>query len=170
MSRMDDLVGAQFKILKYRELPRTHQLALLQFFGIDTDGWDVLFDQTDLDGSALSEAFVNALPAYVKEHGDSLWGVLTLDTRKLIQSVMADPDIASSYVNWAAYTADYCFAGDVPTYGPDDMWPVILSEDPYETLLDGWHRFHSYARSGFKAIPAIFSLPERLRLQAAKTS
>jgi hypothetical protein len=45
---------------------------------------------------------------------------------------------------------------DYPEHGPDDRWPVLLSDQDFETLRDGWHRFSSYVRGGHTDIPTIF--------------
>ena len=35
-------------------------------------------------------------------------------------------------------------------------WPIILDDDnPGEFMQDGWHRLHSYWKSGLKSVPAI---------------
>jgi len=37
---------------------------------------------------------------------------------------------------------------------------VLLSSDAYETILDGWHRFHSYVRDGASEIQAVFNVSD----------
>ena len=54
------------------------------------------------------------------------------------------------------YAAWYAEATDVPDHGPDQRWPVLLSDNDEETLVDGWHRLHSYLRAGHADIPCVF--------------
>lgn len=148
--RMDDLVGKDFKILAFRDLPLSHQLSIAQFLPLE-EGAE---GETPASLKAL-------LPAYLIQHGDDEWGVLNIEAERLKQSVMADEDRATGSETWEEYTAAYCAGGDVPHYDSDDRWPVLLSADNYETLLDGWHRMHSYMRSGAAHVPAIFAPEER---------
>lgn len=148
--RMDELVGNEFKILAFRDLPVTHQLAIAQYLSIDCDSWQCFYDG---DQALLHE--------YVREYGEERFGVIDLPAQRLTQSVMADPELVSSHSSWEEYSAWYCAAGDVPEHGPGNRWPVILSQDNDETLRDGWHRFHSYMRSGCSGIPAVFFPAER---------
>ncbi|WP_155293353.1 hypothetical protein [Comamonas testosteroni] len=148
--RMDDLVGKDFKILAFRDLPLTHQLSIAQYMPLE-EGAE----------SETPASLKELLPAYLLQHGDGEWGVLNIAAERLKQFVMADEDRATGSETWEEYAAAYCAGGDVPHYAPDDRWPVFLSADDYETLLDGWHRMHSYMRSGFVDVPAIFAPEER---------
>lgn len=148
--RMDDLVGKDFKILAFRDLQLSHQLAIAHYMTLDGDA--------EGETPASLEAL---LSAHLLHHGDDEWGVLNVAAERLKQSVMADEDRASGNESWEQYAAAYCAAGDVPHYDSDDRWPVLLSADNYETLLDGWHRMHSYMRSGAVDVPAIFAPEER---------
>lgn len=147
--RMDDLVGKDFKILAFRDLPLSHQLSIAQYMPLE-EGAE---GETPASLKAL-------LPAYLIQHGDDEWGVLNIAAERLKQSVMADEDRATGSETWEEYAAAFCAGGDVPHYDTDDRWPVLLSEDNYETLLDGWHRMHSYMRSGYAEVPALFA-PEK---------
>jgi len=148
--RMDDLVGKDFKILAFRDLPLSHQLSIAQYMPLE--------EGAEGETPASLEAL---LPAYLLQYGDDEWGVLNIAAERLKQSVMADEDRATGNDSWEEYAAAYCAGGDVPHYGPDNRWPVLLSPDNYETLLDGWHRMHSYMRSGFADVPALFAPGER---------
>ena len=128
---MDDLVGDEFQILAFRDLPVTHQLAIAHYMSIDCGSWQCFYEG---DKASLCE--------YVREYGGQLFGVIDLPSQRVTQSVMADPELATSYSSWEQYAAWYCAAGDVPEHDPEHRWPVILSQDNEETLRDGWHRFH----------------------------
>lgn len=107
------------------------------------------------------EGIKQALEDYQRHYGDEVFGVANLAAQRLKEAVMCDEDIAHSYPNWDAYTQSYCSSGDVPEHAGDDLWPVMLSQDDYETLQDGWHRLHSYLRAGHQTIPAVFSPCDR---------
>lgn len=161
MSRMDVLIGQAYQLVAYRDLSVPCQLAIAQFLAIDGDAWEPFFDVRKLEEGNTGPALMASLPEYVRVYGDTLVGVIDLPAQRIKQAVMADPDLATSYSSWEDYTASYCAGGDVPHYGVENRWPVILSSDDYETLLDGWHRLHSYMRAGFASIPAIFFPGER---------
>ncbi len=163
MSRMDDLIsGKNYQILCFRDLPATHQLALVRNMAVDGDAWEVFYDDSCFDNTAL----IDALPDYVREYGDGVWGAVTLPSGCVKKAVMADEDIESSFSCWEDYAAWYCKADDVPHHDHENRWPVILSSEDYETLLDGWHRLHCYMRDGHKDIPAIFH-PDEQHLQVS---
>ena len=157
--RMDDLIGDAFKVLAFHDLPISHQRAIAHYLSVDCDAWQCFYAQEQ----AL-------LHAYVREYGEELFGVIDLPAQRLVDSVMADPELETSHSGWEDYADWYCAAGDVPAYGPDNRWPVILSQDNDETLRDGWHRFHSYMRSGFSDIPAVFFPEKRHPNQVPQTS
>lgn len=148
--RMDELVGKKYKILAFRELPVAHQLAIAHYLANDCDSWELFYDG---DHVLLHE--------YVREYGEMLFGVIDLPAQRLKQAVMANPEIAAEHTSWEEYSAWYCGVGDVPEHGHENRWPVILSQDNCETLLDGWHRFHSYMRSGCSDVSAVFFPAER---------
>lgn len=164
MSRMDDLIaGKNYEILCFRDLPTTHQLALVRLRAVDGDAWEIFYDDSGVfDNSAL----IAALPDYVREYGDGLWGSVTLTSDCVKKAVMADEDIESSFSCWEDYAAWYNKAGDVPHHSNENRWPVILSSDDYETVFDGWHRLHCYMRDGHTDIPAIF-LPDEQHIRVS---
>lgn len=144
MSRMSNLVGTNYQVVALRDLPQHYQMAIAQY--------------PDWDGASKDELLA-ILPEYIRKNGDDKWGVVALPANRVKQAVLADEDIASSFSSWEEYASWYCGSlGDsVPQYGPDNRWPVILSSDDYDTIYDGWHRMHSYLRSGHADIPAIFN-------------
>lgn len=122
-----------------------HQLAITHYFANDCGSWDYFYDG---DNVLLHE--------YVRMYGESPFGVIDIPAHRLKQAIMTDPELTTQYSSWEEYSAWYCGVGDVPEHGLKKRWPVILSQDNSETLLDGWHRFHSYVRSGCADIPAVF--------------
>lgn len=117
---------------------------------------DFGYDIDVLDFEELPAPYRNAIAVYYQDEpwGES-FGIGKLPTRPLIDEVMHDEELAD-YPSWAAYHAWYLSLGRVPAHR--ERWPVILSKDNYETLEDGWHRFHSYVRDGRRVIPVIWAV------------
>jgi hypothetical protein len=155
MSRMDDLAGKNYRIIAFRDLPVSHQLAIAHYMAIDGEAWDILFDASVFGAEAAKAALVATLPDYVREYGDSAWGVVDIPVDSVKRAVLADEELASSFSSWKDYAAWYC-KGGIPEHGPVNRWPVILSSSDDETLQDGWHRLHSYVHAGHADIPAVF--------------
>ena len=87
-----------------------------------------------------------------------------LPTSTLKQAVLGDEEL-NVWPDWAAYHNWYCLPGSglIPDYPKQGRWPVILSNDPSETLQDGWKRLHCYAGRGARIVPAVF-FPEARHL------
>lgn len=156
MSRRDELVGGAGRKIAFRELPSSHQLALVYWMSVDGEAWAPLFDIGAQGRAAVFASLQASLPAYVQQYGDTQWTVANLPTTHVQAAVMADPEIAESHETWADYAAWYAGASDVPEHGEENRWPVLLADDDEETLVDGWHRLHSYARAGHSTIPCIY--------------
>lgn len=57
--------------------------------------------------------------------------------------------------DFEAHHREYVGDGsDIPYHG-DSVYPLISSCDPYEWIIDGWHRFHSYVKYGIQDIPIL---------------
>lgn len=153
MSRTDSLIGDRFRVLQFRNLPLSHQLAIAWYMAIDGQAWDYFIDENISEAEEVKAALVVAMPNYVREYGETLWGTADLPVDRVKTAVMADEEISSSFHSWDDYAVWY---GDVPEHGPANRWPVLLSSSDYETLQDGWHRLHSYIRAGHTDIPAVF--------------
>ncbi len=166
------------RITSFAELPEAAQLALAHYMSIDgEDGiggeaWDIpvvlademeeiwLDHQGDVERERLQkEALRDALPYYIAQYGNFQIGYHPcIPTADLIAAVMNHPELHEEFENWASYHDWYVKHSAMPKYDVGrELWPVILSslwDD--ETLLDGWHRFHHYVRSGVKCIPALY--------------
>lgn len=166
-SRLDTLIKGRHRIERYADLPQPHQLALANYLAFEQRGWapELVIDGIR-DKRGLSAALVQALPALVERYGERLFGMARLPASEVKRAVMGDVDVdLDVWPNWAAYHAWYCLpaSGPVPDYPKQGRWPVILSNHPAETLQDGWHRLHCYARQGARVIPAVF-FPEARHL------
>ena len=154
-ARMDSLIENGYTIEKFSDLPKPYQMAIVWRTVMECDGWDeVLIPDWKSEDEAKAGLSL-LIPNYVELYGEELFGTVTLSAEALKSSVMQDEDIASSYASWEDYHAAYT-RGSTPTHPEADRWPVLLSYDNYETLTDGWNRFHSYMRDGVEEIHALF--------------
>lgn len=78
--------------------------------------------------------------------------------------IMSDPDRTKNFYTFKDYHRHYCKneKDRVKNHGKKNRWPIILSGRGRnrETILDGWHRMHSYHRAGFKTVSAIWYADE----------
>ena len=153
-TRLDILIGDNYEIRRFSQLPASHQMAITWFMAVEGEAWDDV-DLSEFGEDELKSAIKKLLPAYVQIYGDTLFGVATLNTASLQSAVMRDPEIEETFASWAEYHEDY-LSGGVPEHPDSGRWPVLLSDHDEETLRDGWHRFHSYVRAGDIEVPAVF--------------
>jgi hypothetical protein len=91
-----------------------------------------------------------------------LIGLVSIPTPLFCLQVMNDHDRRND--NWKSfdeYHHWYCLPrkeGRRMLVAPRSRWPIILSgrNRDRETILDGWHRFHSYYRQGVRYVPALW--------------
>jgi hypothetical protein len=116
------------------------------------------YDIDVLEYEELPAPYRNAVAVYHQHAGSAepwgrWFGIGKLSMRALIDEIVADEDLAE-FPSWAAYHAWYLTQGGVPHH--QERWAVILSDDDYETLQDGWHRLHSYYRDGRRVVPVVW--------------
>jgi hypothetical protein len=151
-ARMDSLIGNSYSIVKFADLPKPYQKAMIWFMAIDGCAWDGI-DISELYEDDVKLAFPELIPQYVELYGDTLFGIVNLSATDLKSSVMLDEELSGEHASWKEYHAWY---GGGTKHPELDRWPVILSSEDFETLRDGWHRFHGYIRDGAVEIPALF--------------
>jgi hypothetical protein len=67
---------------------------------------------------------------------------------EVLASLGVDFEDFDSYHRW------YAQRSEIPDYPRESRWPSQLDlDDGSEFLWDGWHRFHSYVRSGHDTVP-----------------
>lgn len=155
------------RIVPFKALPQPARLALIHYMAIDGEAWELappLLTLTRRDPGKPSK-MQRALPFYTRQYGTTPFGFITaLPIKALIESCMKDQDV-TDWSTWTQYHEWYMGRGGgeaQPKHRPKhraparDLWPVILSPFPNETLEDGWTRFHQYADRGLKACPAIW--------------
>lgn len=159
ITRMDSLIANKYSVQRFADLPTHYQLAIVWFMAVDGEAWDAV-DLSTIECDDLKPALTKLLPKYVELYGETLFGSIALDATAVQSAVMCDEDISDLYSTWDEYHSKYVSI-DTPEHPEECRWPVILSADDYETLRDGWHRFHSYVRDGAAEIPAIFFPKDR---------
>lgn len=155
MSRLQNLVKDSHERKPFSELPTSHQLAIIWWMAVDGDSWNSVNLSSFLTTDDIKSNLVILLPEYIKNYGDVEFSIGLLKTEDIINSVMQDEDIADSFSSWNEYHEWYS-SGEMPKHPKEDRWPIFLSSDDYETIMDGWHRFHSYVKDGDLLIPVIF--------------
>jgi len=83
-------------------------------------------------------------------------GVVTIPMQLLMLQVMNDKPRQKGFRTFDEYHHFYCSKEKVPNH--PHRWPIVLSGPDWasETIIDGWHRFHSYFRQGRKSVQAIW--------------
>jgi hypothetical protein len=138
-----------WRLVKLKELPATHKRALVAH-GI----WPKAI-RSESEGDPVG--FIERVFGKNK-----IFGVVDIPIEMLRLQVMNDPDRRLDFRTFTEYHHYFCKVEHVPKHPPKNRWPVILSgrKRERETILDGWHRFHSYHESGAKKIPAIWYADE----------
>lgn len=155
MSRLNMLVKNLCELQSFSQMSTPYQLAIIWWMAVDGEAWDLVDLSIFTSVDDVKSNLVNLLPEYIKHYGHTKFSVGALNTKDIINSVMQDEDIADSFSCWNDYHKWYS-SGEMPEHSKEDRWPVLLSSDDYETILDGWHRFHCYVKNGDTSIPVIF--------------
>jgi len=89
-------------------------------------------------------------------------GIVKIPIEVLLTQVMNDPGRVRDFSTFDEYHWFYASEEKVPKHSPRGRWPIVLSGPDWarETIIDGWHRFHSYYRCGVKSICAIWYVDE----------
>ena len=158
MSRMDTLLGSDYSIVPFRDLPRPYQLAVGHYMAIDGEAWAEALPKNAFWPSREQQraGLGRALPRIVELFGDIPFGVARLPSEKLRTAIMQTIEMSQSFATWEAYHAWYIKGGDIPAHGKTNRWPVILSDFEDEFIQDGWHRLHCYLKRADDDIPAVF--------------
>lgn len=97
------------------------------------------------------------MPFFTSRYGNRKFGVGLVNTDNIICSIMDNNiTIKETFDDWESYHQWYLSSHDIPVYPEENRWPCIISENEGEVIQDGWHRFHSYVRSGHPKIPVVF--------------
>jgi len=152
--RANQILSGLSTRLTFRELPLPHKLAIIWYMAADGCAWPAFFED--------AESMLSSVEMYDDRYGDLIFHIADIPLARLAEEVMKDAQI-QHHGTWQNYHAWYVKGGDVPRHGHQDRWPVILSDDDNEEVLDdGWHRLHSYAAQGDTTIPVIYFTGESL--------
>jgi hypothetical protein len=90
------------------------------------------------------------------------FGVAFVPMQMMWLQVMNDPDRRIDFDCFEEYHAYYKSVERVPRHPRKNRWPIFLSGRgrERETIIDGWHRFHSYVDSQAKEVPIIWYADE----------
>jgi hypothetical protein len=176
------------RVLKFRDLPRTAQLALVQYMALDGEAWELApsldsgteefrrrHDRgrdglTETTTRAWEKTLAKFLPFYVgKYEGFDFGHLKAVPMSALIANVMQDgDDMREDWGgDWKKYHEWYKGHGYKHQAIGDDPWPVVLGGFHDETLEDGWNRFHLYYDQGRTHIPAVWFPMRQSRAGAA---
>lgn len=165
------------KTVAYKNLPRTHQMAIAWYMAIDGEAWGPYGINMDKQPTTLSsnknkdkweKVYLKRqtsrhLSSYVKEYGRCKFGVVEIPTEVVIREIIKNlgNNRSESVDGFKKHCSETPF---LPHYPSKNRWPCILADDD-EVLQDGWHRFHSYVRAGHKTIPCIYYLKKEKYFQ-----
>lgn len=157
------------RILPFGELPVPAQLALVWYMAVEGSAWAEIKmpDLYDMTPEQEKAALLEHLPLFAKHFYSEPVGLGMIGTAALQNAIMQDPELCEGHESFDAYHQRYLSAGDVERHPQEGRWPVILSNDPAETLIDGWHRLHDYIRSGATEIPFVY-FPEIMETMSAE--
>jgi len=158
------------KIRYFKDLPKTHQYALIQYMVVNGAAWDVSDDLAnsfeechkirgkfpyEKEKAILKKGICKSLSFYIEKYGNWKFGMVDIPTKVMIKAVMQEKDVKKDFESWSDYHQWYKDSGYVK-HPRKNRWPSILSSFDDEVMEDGWHRFHCYAGRGDKTIPCIY--------------
>jgi hypothetical protein len=92
---------------------------------------------------------------YSKTHGNKkfVYGIIPSDLLKneVVKRLINIGDIPDNVSSWDDYQKWY----NDKTNHNNSIFPIIINDESDELIVDGWHRFHSYIKKGFKDIPVV---------------
>lgn len=151
----DYIKALPFTRKKFKDLPRTHQKAIMVYMQDGAWGYDP---------HSLKD-----IRKAIREVGDVEFGVGTLkvndDLRRAIMSTGDPPKGFKTFEDWHRWylSSNGDSKKKMDSYNED--WPVILGDpkDSHEwgVFQDGWHRFnYRYLRNNAQTVPFVKYLPD----------
>lgn len=104
---------------------------------------------THIDGEINWDLLIKIFDVQYEDYAYYHYEMPTEDLTEFLMS--QECDFAEDHTSFQEYHEWYA-SGYVPEHGDDDRWYCMAGSDD-EGIWDGWHRFHSYYRSGHKTIP-----------------
>lgn len=143
--------------MTFNELPEGAKKALVHHIAADCcsesfEGLDVL--ENMVAGEMSEEDWRKAIDFAADVWADGRFDYREHSRDEIIDFMMKhSPDIAEDYDSFDDYHQRY-IKQDTPNHS-DNSWAILAAPSCGEAFLDGWHRFHSYIRSGFEVFPVI---------------
>ena len=98
-----------------------------------------------------------------------IWGEIPSEQAKRI--AWESLENKNRWSSFDEYHAWYTSMPDVPNHDPLNRWPSMVNlEEDEELFWDGWHRFHSYIRSGHATVPFYAVVSKEIGLHLATRS
>jgi hypothetical protein len=160
------------RIVKYRDLPTTHQLAITFYMAINGEAWGL----SDQLCSAVEETRMNtdweihhrlfkkalrtkgSLSFYAEQYGNWKFGIVDIPTKVLCKELMRrNKELRQDFKTFKEFKTWWKNnTPERPNHRRTNRWPCILSGFDDEVLEDGWHRFYCYTERGDATIPCVF--------------
>ncbi len=98
-----------------------------------------------------------------------IWGEIPSEQAKRI--AWESLENKNRWSSFDEYHAWYTSMAGVPNHDPLNRWPSMVNlEEDEELFWDGWHRFHSYIRSGHATVPFYAVVSKEIGLHLATRS
>jgi len=152
------------KKVAYKNLPRSHQLAIAHYMAIDGEAWEVEYEFEGGGSGYIKDQLKKALPLFIKKYGRCRFGIDEVSPVLLIEKIMKLEHIQKDFGSFNEYHKWYKKNCTIPRHNKINRWPCVMDSTTdliYNGVLeDGWHRFHRYIEAGHKTIPCVFYLPK----------
>lgn len=138
-------------------LPKPAQKALIQYLCFEAGGYienkQISLFLQEMDDA--NEEHWDSIIEMVSQVEDRLFHYAEIDALEVCNTI-ADmkPEFMDEFPSFDGYHQWYVAQGDIPYYPEDNRYPSI-AWCSQSGILDGWHRFHSYLKSGHSTIPLI---------------
>jgi len=171
-------------VMPFSQLPTAAQLSMSHYMAVNGEAWELpaeveeayfncsqqwqarsleaigrgesTLDEHDAIYRPAKQAFITALPFFIKKYGERKFGLVTVPTVALIAAHLQlhrdDDDFPGDFDAYHKWFMDHCGTED---HGVS-VWPVILDSTGDALLQDGWHRFHSYVERKLEQIPCLY--------------
>jgi hypothetical protein len=171
-------------VMPFSQLPAAAQLSMAYYMAVNGEAWELPAEVEDayfncsqqwqaksLEAIRMGEtasgehdavyrpakdAFIAALPFFIKKYGERKFGLVTVPAAALVVAYLQfhrdDDDFPGDFDGYHEWFMDHCGTED---HG-DSVWPVILDSTGDALLQDGWHRLHSYVERKLEQIPCLY--------------
>lgn len=137
------------KVECFKDLPFEYKKALIIYFyeGYVAD-WSINIDIKDiLKDDKLVNILIDDYIKAGKRNKYKCFGYGEVPINVLTKEI-------SNRLGYDTFQEYHEWYNDYTDHG-DSIIPIILNLENDELIEDGWHRFHSYYRKGFKKIPVV---------------